>query len=69
MIDGGTFQVGLTVMNFISALTSGEVPDLIFHDAPATILPQNAWNDKLEDVSDVVEPYPNTLTQTVEPTS
>ncbi len=38
----------------ISALTSGEVPDLIFHDAPATILPQNAWNDKLEDMSDVV---------------
>ena len=27
----------------ISALTSGDVPDLIFHDAPATILPQNAW--------------------------
>ena len=26
----------------ISALTSGSVPDLIFHDAPATILPQNA---------------------------
>ena len=23
MIDGGTFQVGLTVMNFISALSSG----------------------------------------------
>ena len=26
----------------ISALTSGDVPDLIFHDAPETILPQNA---------------------------
>jgi multiple sugar transport system substrate-binding protein len=26
----------------ISALTGGDVPDLIFHDAPATILPQNA---------------------------
>ena len=39
----------------ISAMTSGEVPDLIFHDAPATILPQNAWNDRLVDVSDVVE--------------
>ena len=31
----------------ISALTSGEVPDLIFHDAPQVILPQNAWDDKL----------------------
>ena len=38
----------------ISALTSGDVPDLIFHDAPATILPQNAWNDKLLPVADVV---------------
>ncbi len=39
----------------IAAIHSGEVPDLIFHDAPTTILPQNAWDDKLEDVSDVVE--------------
>lgn len=39
----------------ISALTIGEVPDLVFHDAPATILPQNAWDNKLIDVSDVVE--------------
>ncbi len=38
----------------ISALTSGDVPDLIFHDAPATILPQNAWSDKLMPVADVV---------------
>ena len=48
----------------ISALTSGEVPDLIFHDAPATILPQNAWNDKLEDVSDVVDVYRSQLSET-----
>ena len=39
----------------ISALTSGDVPDLVFHDAPATILPQNAWDDKLLDVTDVIE--------------
>jgi multiple sugar transport system substrate-binding protein len=39
----------------ISALTSGDVPDMVFHDAPATILPQNAWNDRLVDVTDVVE--------------
>src|SRR5215475_8355013 len=48
----------------ISALTSGDVPDLIFHDAPATILPQNAWDDKLVDMSDVVEPYKSQLTAT-----
>jgi multiple sugar transport system substrate-binding protein len=48
----------------ISALTSGAVPDLIFHDAPATILPQNAWNDKLVDVSDIVEANRSLLSET-----
>jgi multiple sugar transport system substrate-binding protein len=47
----------------ISALTSGDVPDLIFHDAPTTILPQNAWNDKLVDVSDVVETQKSRMTE------
>ncbi len=64
-------KIDLSVMPFqalnqkaISAITSGEVPDLIFHDAPATILPQNAWNDKLVDVSDVVEEYRSRLSET-----
>jgi multiple sugar transport system substrate-binding protein len=48
----------------ISALTSGTVPDLIFHGAPETILPQNAWDDKLVDMSDVVEPYKTQLSET-----
>jgi multiple sugar transport system substrate-binding protein len=48
----------------VSALTSGEVPDLIFHDAPETILPQNAWNDTLLDVSDVVEVQKSKLSST-----
>ena len=40
----------------ISAITSGEVPDLISHDvADQQIIPQNAWNDKLVEVGDVVE--------------
>jgi multiple sugar transport system substrate-binding protein len=47
----------------ISALTSGDVPDLVFHDAPTTILPQNAWNDKLVDVTDVVETQKARLTE------
>jgi len=57
-------RIDLSVMPFmalgqkaVSALTSGDVPDLMFFDAPSYILPQNAWNDKLIDVSDVVEPY------------
>src|ERR1700733_4834343 len=48
----------------ISALTSGDVPDLIFHDAPATILPQNAWEDRLADVSDAVEAQKSHLSET-----
>ncbi len=47
----------------ISALTSGDVPDLIFMDAPSSILPQNAWDDKLLDVSDVVTPYEPVLAE------
>jgi multiple sugar transport system substrate-binding protein len=48
----------------ISALTSGDVPDLVFMDAPSTILPQNAWDDKLVDVSDVVSQYESQLSET-----
>ena len=48
----------------ISALTSGDVPDLVFMDAPETILPQNAWDDKIIDVSDVVAPYELQLSMT-----
>ena len=48
----------------VSALTGGDVPDLLFHDAPSSILPQNAWDDKLVDVSDVVGQYESQLTET-----
>ena len=48
----------------ISALTTGEVPDLIFHIAPWTLLPQNAWNDKIVEVSDIVEAHKSELSQT-----
>jgi multiple sugar transport system substrate-binding protein len=39
----------------ISAITSGVVPDLIGTTPPET-LPLQAWDDKLVDVSDIVEP-------------
>src|SRR6516165_8309601 len=40
----------------ISALTSGDVPDLISVDgSDRRIVPQNAWVDKLVDMSDVVD--------------
>jgi multiple sugar transport system substrate-binding protein len=40
----------------ISALTSGDVPDLIsFEGSDRRVVPQNAWVDKLVDMTDVVE--------------
>ncbi len=64
-------KIDLSIMPFmalnqkiISALTSGDVPDLIFHIAPSTILPQNAWNDRLVDVSDIVEAHKSELSRT-----
>ena len=48
----------------ISALTSGDVPDLIFADAPSSILPQNCYDDKIVDVSDVVKPFESQLSET-----
>jgi multiple sugar transport system substrate-binding protein len=48
----------------ISSITSKVVPDLIFHDAPETILPQFAWHDQLVDVSDVVETQKDKLSAT-----
>jgi len=38
----------------ISALTTGEVPDIVCWGI-STITPQNAWDDRLTDVTDVVE--------------
>lgn len=48
----------------VSALTSGDVPDLIFHDAPTGILPQNAFHDRLADMTDVVETQKGKFTET-----
>jgi multiple sugar transport system substrate-binding protein len=40
----------------ISALTSGDVPEVMAnYNAGVTIVPQNAWNDKLIDMTDVVD--------------
>lgn len=64
-------KIDLSIMPFtalnqkiISALTVGDVPDLIFHIAPGTLLPQNAWNDKIVDVSDIVEAHKAELSHT-----
>jgi multiple sugar transport system substrate-binding protein len=44
------------MQKIVSALTSGDVPDVMSHDiADAAVVPQNAWNDKLVDLSDIVD--------------
>jgi len=47
----------------ISAVTSGEVPDL-FQNNPAEIIALFAWDDKLVDVSDVVDTQREEYTET-----
>jgi multiple sugar transport system substrate-binding protein len=47
----------------ISAVTSGEVPDL-FQNNPGEIIALFAWDDKLVDVSDVVESQKEEYTET-----
>ncbi len=55
-IDYSLVPFAPMTQKIVSALTSGDVPDLIdINIADGSIVPQNAWDDKLEDVSDVVE--------------
>jgi multiple sugar transport system substrate-binding protein len=55
-IDLSLVPFGPLMQKMVSSLTSGDVPDVMNHNtAFATFVPQNAWNDKLEDVTEVVE--------------
>src|SRR5947207_9634682 len=47
----------------VAAMTSGVVPDL-FQNNPAEIIALYAWEDKLVDVSDIVEPHKKEYTET-----
>jgi multiple sugar transport system substrate-binding protein len=56
LIDASIIPFGPIRQKIVSALTSGDVPDVMHnYSAGVTIVPQNVWNDKLIDVSDVVE--------------
>src|ERR1700733_11378890 len=56
-IDYSLVPFAPLMQKIVSAITSGDVPDLISHDInDAVVVPQNAWADKVVDVSDVVEP-------------
>src|SRR5262249_11023767 len=55
-IDHTLIPFAPLMQKIVGALTTGDVPDVMSHDtAPVTVIPQNAWNDKLVDLTDVVE--------------
>jgi len=56
ILDVSIIPFGPMMQKIVSALTSGEVADVMQNfTAAVTIVPQNAWNDKLVDVTDVME--------------
>ena len=55
-IDANLVPFGPLMQKIVSALTSGDVPDLMNHQtAFATVVPQNAWNGRLVELTDVIE--------------
>jgi multiple sugar transport system substrate-binding protein len=55
-IDHSLIPFAPLMQKIVSALTSGDVPEVMNHDiADQAVVPQNAWNDKLVDLTDVVE--------------
>ena len=55
-IDYSLIPFAPLMQKIVSAITSGDVPDLISHDInDQVIVPQNAWHDRIVEVSDVVE--------------
>ena len=48
--------VGDVTTKIVSGMTTGDVPDLIYSDTGQNlVIPQASWNDKLVDMSDVIE--------------
>ncbi len=65
-IDYSLIPFAPLMQKTVSALTSGDVPELIASDSNDVVFaPQNAWNDKLVEVSDVVEPQKSDYHPTV----
>jgi len=55
-IDYSLIPFAPLMQKIVSAITSGDVPDLIAHDInDQVVAPQNSWNDRLVEVTDVVE--------------
>jgi multiple sugar transport system substrate-binding protein len=59
--SGNTIELSIIpfapmIQKIVSAITSGDVPDAVQnYVSSVTIVPQNAWNDKLVDLTDVIE--------------
>jgi multiple sugar transport system substrate-binding protein len=62
-IDHTIFPSPPTRQKIVSAMTSGVVPDL-FQNTPPEIIALYAWNDKLVDVTDIVETQREEYTDT-----
>jgi len=61
-IDYSLIPFAPLLQKIISGLTTGDVPDVISHEtSSATVIPTNAWKDKLVDLSDLVEPLKSQL--------
>jgi multiple sugar transport system substrate-binding protein len=54
-IEYSIVPFGPMVQKIIAAITSGDVPDLIQGAGFGTTVPLYAWNDKLDDLTDVME--------------
>ena len=55
-IEFSLIPFGPAMQKIVAGLTTGDTPDILFHDiADQAVVPQNTWNDKLIDVSDVVD--------------
>ena len=65
-IDYSLIPFAPLMQKIVSALTSGDVPDLISHDInDAVVVPQNAWDDKIVDATDVVDAQKDKLHPTI----
>jgi multiple sugar transport system substrate-binding protein len=55
-VDFSLIPFGPAMQKIVAGLTSGDTPDIMMHDiAEQAVVPQNAWNDKLVELTDVVE--------------
>ncbi|MFI5001102.1 MAG: ABC transporter substrate-binding protein [Reyranellales bacterium] len=55
-IEFSLIPFGPAMQKIVAGLTSGDTPDIMFHDiADQAVVPQNTWNDKLIDLTDVVD--------------